>query len=137
MSAKNDVIGINYAHLRKPDRRIARVIESALGSAQCVLNVGAGTGSYEPTDRSVIAVEPSVEMIRKRSPAAAKAIEASADDLPFEDKSSDASMAILTMHDQNDLGTGQRARKARYSEKFIRAFAAPAAKRRAVDQRTS
>jgi hypothetical protein len=67
MSAKYDSIGKNYSELRKPDRRIARIIESALGSAQTVLNVGAGTGSYEPTDRSVIAVEPSREMIRKRS----------------------------------------------------------------------
>jgi len=65
MSAKYDIIGINYAELRKPDRRIAWIIESALGSARTVLNVGAGTGSYEPTDRSVIAVEPSREMIRK------------------------------------------------------------------------
>jgi hypothetical protein len=64
MSAKYAVIGINYVELRKPDRRIARIIKSALGSAQSVLNVGAGTGSYEPTDRSVIAVEPSGEMIR-------------------------------------------------------------------------
>ena len=59
MSVKYDTIGINYAELRKPDPRIARVIEGALGSAQTVLNVGAGTGSYEPADRSVTAVEPS------------------------------------------------------------------------------
>jgi len=91
MSAKYDTIGNNYAELRKPDQRIPRIIESALGSAQTVLNVGAGTGSYEPTDRSVVAVEPSREMIRKRSPAAAKAIQSSADDLPFDDKSFDAS----------------------------------------------
>jgi hypothetical protein len=56
MSAEYDIIGHNYAELRKPDGRIARIIESALGSAQTVLNVGAGTGSYEPTDRAVIAV---------------------------------------------------------------------------------
>ena len=87
MSAKYDLIGNNYAELRKPDPRIAKIIASALGSAQTVLNVGAGTGSYEPTDRSVIAVEPSREMIRKRGPAAAEAIEASADALPFDDKS--------------------------------------------------
>jgi hypothetical protein len=86
MSAKYDVIGINYAELRKPDERIVQIIESALGSAQTVLNVGAGTGSYEPTDRSVIAVEPSREMIRKRNPAAAEAIQACAQDLPFDDR---------------------------------------------------
>src|SRR5436190_2954341 len=108
MRAKYDVIGINYAELRKPDRRIARVIESALGSAQSVLNVGAGTGSYEPIDRSVIAVDPSGEMIRKRGPAAAEAIQASADDLPFGDESFDASMAILTLHHWPDKEAGLR-----------------------------
>jgi SAM-dependent methyltransferase len=108
MSAKYDRIGINYAELRKPDRRIARIIESALGSAQTVLNVGAGTGSYEPADRCVIAVEPSREMIRKRSPAAAEAIQASADDLPFDDKSFDAAMAILTIHHWPDKEAGLR-----------------------------
>ena len=108
MSAKYDTIGRNYAALRKPDRRIAKVIESALGSAQTVLNVGAGTGSYEPADRALIAVEPSREMIRKRSPAAAQAIQASAGDLPFADKRFDASMAILTLHHWPDKAAGLR-----------------------------
>ena len=108
MSAKYDIIGINYAELRKPDGRIAGIIESALGSAQTVLNVGAGAGSYEPTDRCLIAVEPSREMIRKRSPAAAAAIQASADDLPFDNKSFDASMAILTIHHWPDKEGGLR-----------------------------
>src|SRR4029079_11266833 len=108
MSAKYDSIGLNYAELRKPDPRIARIIERALGSAQTVLNVGAGTGSYEPADRSVTAVEPSREMIRKRGPAAAQAIQASADDLPFDDKSFDASMAILTIHHWPDKAAGLR-----------------------------
>jgi SAM-dependent methyltransferase len=108
MRAKYDSIGINYAELRKPDPRIARVIESALGSARTVLNVGAGSGSYEPAGRSVTAVEPSREMIRKRSPAAAKAIQASADDLPFEDETFDAAMAILTIHHWPDKEAGLR-----------------------------
>lgn len=108
MSAKYDNIGINYAELRKPDPRIASVIGNALGSAQTVLNVGAGTGSYEPTDRSLIAVEPSREMIRKRSPHAAAVIQASADNLPFDDKSFDASMAILTIHHWPDKEAGMR-----------------------------
>jgi ubiquinone/menaquinone biosynthesis C-methylase UbiE len=108
MNAKYDVIGVNYAELRKPDRRIARIIESALGPAQTVLNVGAGTGSYEPTNRSVIAVEPSREMIRKRSPTAAEAIQANAENLPFDDNSFDASMAILTIHHWPDKEAGLR-----------------------------
>ena len=106
MSAKYDIIGRNYAELRRPDGRIARIIESALGSAQTVLNVGAGTGSYEPADRAVTAVEPSREMIRKRRPAAPEAIQASAGDLPFADKSFDASMAILTIHHWPDKEAG-------------------------------
>src|SRR5688572_24370483 len=75
MSVLYDTIGINYAELRKPDPRIAKTIEQALGPARTVLNVGAGTGSYEPADREVTAVEPSAAMIAKRSPAAAKAIQ--------------------------------------------------------------
>lgn len=108
MRANYDVIGINYADLRKPDPRIARVIEATLGSARTVLNVGAGTGSYEPPGRCVTAVEPSFEMIRKRGPGAAEAIQASADDLPFGDKSFDASMAILTVHHWPDKEAGLR-----------------------------
>ena len=108
MNAKYDLIGINYAELRKPDPRIGAFIEIALGSARSVLNVGAGAGSYEPTDRQVIAVEPSREMIRQRKPGSAKAIEASADNLPFDDKSFDASMAILTIHHWPDKQAGLR-----------------------------
>lgn len=108
MSAKYDEIGINYAELRRPDQRIARMIVRALGSAHTVLNVGAGTGSYEPTDRSLIAVEPSLEMIRKRSPAAAEVVQACADDMPFDDGRFDASMAILTLHHWPDKEAGLR-----------------------------
>lgn len=108
MSASYDTIGLNYAELRKPDPRIARFINEALGSARTVLNVGAGTGSYEPTDREVTAVEPSREMIRQRKPGAARAIEASAESLPFPDKSFDASMAILTIHHWREKEAGLR-----------------------------
>lgn len=108
MSTKYDTIGVNYAELRKPDERIARIIESALGSAQTILNVGAGTGSYEPPGRAVLAVEPSLEMIRKRRPTAAKAIQARAEALPFADKSFDAAMAILTVHHWLDKEAGLR-----------------------------
>ena len=108
MSAKYDSIGVNYAELRKPDPRIAKVIENALGQAKTVVNVGAGTGSYEPAGRSVTSVEPSREMIRKRGPVAAKAIQASADDLPFGDKTFDAAMAILTIHHWPDKQAGLR-----------------------------
>ena len=108
MTAKYDSIGINYAELRRPEPRIAAVIHQALGPARTVLNVGAGTGSYEPVDRQVTAVEPSLEMIRKRAPNAARAIQASADDLPFEDGAFDAAMAILTIHHWPDKQAGLR-----------------------------
>ena len=108
MSANYDIIGTNYAELRRPDRRIAKIIANALGPARTVLNVGAGTGSYEPTDRALIAVEPSREMIRKRSPAAAETVQASADALPFDDRRFDAAMAILTIHHWPDKEAGLR-----------------------------
>jgi SAM-dependent methyltransferase len=108
MAAKYDTIGINYAQLRKPDPRIAAAINEALGTARTVLNVGAGTGSYEPVERQVTAVEPSLEMIRKRDPSAARAVQASADCLPFKDGSFDAAMAILTIHHWPDKHAGLR-----------------------------
>ena len=108
MDARYDSIGINYSKLRLPDRRIASVLNNALGAAQSVLNVGAGTGSYEPENRSVTAVEPSLEMIRQRPPTAAKVIQASAEKLPFEDDSFDASMAILTVHHWLEQEAGLR-----------------------------
>lgn len=106
MFARYDTIGINYEQLRKPDHRIASQINLALGTAATVLNVGAGTGSYEPTDRQVTAVEPSIEMIRKRHAKAAPAVQASADRLPFDDQSFDAAMAILTIHHWPDKAAG-------------------------------
>ncbi len=108
MTTLYDTIGVNYTELRKPDRRIAHRIEEALGSAQHVLNVGAGTGSYEPRDRQVVAVDPSIEMIRKRSPSAATAIQATAEELPFDDNHFDAAMAILTVHHWPDKAAGLR-----------------------------
>jgi ubiquinone/menaquinone biosynthesis C-methylase UbiE len=106
MSATYDIIGVDYANLRKADARIAAHIHAALGDAKTVLNVGAGAGNYEPTDRSVTAVEPSAEMIAQRPPHLGPAVQASADSLPFEDKSFDASMAILTIHHWPDKAKG-------------------------------
>ena len=96
--ADYDVIGRAYARRRRPDPRIARAIFSALGGARSVLNVGAGTGSYEPADRTVVAVEPSLVMIRQRPEGSAPAVRGSADRLPFADGSCDAALAVLTVH---------------------------------------
>ncbi|MCR9212086.1 MAG: class I SAM-dependent methyltransferase [Proteobacteria bacterium] len=106
MALSYDTIGINYSDLRKPDSRIAKMISSALGPAKTVLNVGAGSGSYEPTDRKVTAVEPSIEMIRQRPEGSAPVIQASAEDIPFDDDSFDASTAILTIHHWTDKDKG-------------------------------
>lgn len=106
MRASYDTIGVNYSDLRKPDARIERAIGKALGAARTVLNVGAGAGSYEPADRQVTAIEPSVEMIRQRGASAAPVIQGYAEDLPFDDNSFDASMAILTIHHWADKEKG-------------------------------
>ncbi len=108
MVTRYDTIGVNYAELRKPDTRISAAIDDALRHARTVLNVGAGTGSYEPADREITAIEPSIEMIRKRDPLAAPCIQASADDLPFDDDTFDAAMAILTIHHWPDKEAGLR-----------------------------
>lgn len=106
MSTSYDTIGITYSDLRKPDARIGKMISEALGTAGTVLNVGAGTGSYEPTDRPVTAIEPSVEMIRQRSAAAAPVVQGYAENLPFGDNAFDASTAILTVHHWADKAKG-------------------------------
>jgi SAM-dependent methyltransferase len=108
MSTRYDSIGINYSALRKPDPRIAASIATALGTAETVLNVGAGTGSYEPTDRQVTAIEPSSQMIKQRGSGAATVIQGCAEKLPFADASFDASMAVLTVHHWPDKERGLR-----------------------------
>jgi SAM-dependent methyltransferase len=99
-------IGEGYARIRQPDPRIAAQILDALGDARTVLNVGAGAGSYEPVDRDVTAVEPSASMRAQRPPHLAPAIDATADNLPFDDGSFDASMASVTVHQWPDPARG-------------------------------
>ncbi len=106
MPATYDTIGVNYADLRQPDARIAAWVGVALGDARTVLNVGAGTGSYEPVDRLVTALEPSIEMIRQRRVSAASVIQGHAEALPFADDSFDAAMAVLTVHHWTDQARG-------------------------------
>lgn len=93
-----DRIGVDYNKFRSPDPRIERMIIDALGDSQDVLNVGAGTGSYEPKDRPVIAVEPSITMIEQRDKTAAPLVRACAENLPFANGSFDACLAVLTIH---------------------------------------
>ena len=101
-------IGKSYSAQRQPDPRIAAMIAEALGPAETVLNVGAGAGSYEPGDREVTAVEPSASMRAQRPPQLARAIDATAEHLPFADDSFDAAMASFTIHQWTDLAAGLR-----------------------------
>jgi SAM-dependent methyltransferase len=98
--------GRTYAHHRRPDPRIAERVHAALGDARTVLNVGAGTGSYEPTDRWVLAVEPSATMRAQRPTDAAPAIAASAEALPLDDDAVDAAMACVTIHHWESAAAG-------------------------------
>ena len=103
-----DTIGATYSVTRRTEPRIAAQVWAALGDARTVLNVGAGTGSYEPTDREVLAVEPSALMRAKRPAGAAPCVAAAAESLPFEDQSFDAAMAFATVHHWQDPIAGLR-----------------------------
>lgn len=107
--------GRTYARHRRPDPRIEARIHAALGDARTVLNVGAGSGSYEPAGRWVLAVEPSATMRAQRPPTAAPAIDASAESLPFDVDAVDAAMACVTIHhwDPPEAGLAELRRVAR------------------------
>lgn len=100
--ARYERIGHGYATMRREEPAIRAHIHAALGDARTVINVGAGTGSYEPRDRHVVAVEPSDVMANQRSRALAPAIRATAAALPLRDGAVDAAMAILTVHHWDD-----------------------------------
>ena len=103
-----DSIGATYTVTRRTEPRIAARVWAALGDARTVVNVGAGTGSYEPPDRDVIAVEPSALMRAQRPAGAAPCVAATAESLPFEDQSFDAAMAFATIHHWPDPIAGLR-----------------------------
>jgi SAM-dependent methyltransferase len=103
-----DRIGADYATTRRTDPRIAAQLWAALGNSHTVLNVGAGTGSYEPPDREVLALEPSALMRSQRPRDAAPCLAGSAERLPFDDRSFDAAMAFSTIHHWQDPRAGLR-----------------------------
>src|SRR6476620_8941621 len=102
MIPRYDQIGGGYSLTRREDPHIPSAIRNALGDARSVVNVGAGTGSYEPDARYVIAVEPSDVMAAQRPPPIGPAVRASAGDLPLRDNSVDAAMAVLAIHHWDD-----------------------------------
>lgn len=106
-----DRIGIGYSDYRRPDVRIAAQVEFALGPARTVLNIGAGTGSYEPPSLNVVAVEPSAEMVDQRDSGAPPVVRAVAERLPFRNGSFDATLAILTLHHWPEWREGLREMK--------------------------
>lgn len=101
-----DKIGASYSVTRRPDPRIAARIMDALGDAASVVNVGSGTGSYEPRDRMVVAVEPSATMIRQRPKGSAPVLQGVAEALPFADGALDAALAVLSVHHWTDAELG-------------------------------
>ncbi len=103
--------GSGYAERRRPDPRLAVRIREALGvlgDGDGVVNVGAGTGSYEPRDTRVVAVEPALAMIRQRPGFAAPVVRARAEALPFADGAFAAALAVLTIHHWFDWRAGLR-----------------------------
>ena len=104
-----DTIGLGYIAHRKADPRWETVINEQLGDGRggrVVVNVGAGTGNYEPVDWAVVAVEPSSVMVNQRSAGAAPAVRASGSALPLPNGCADVAMAILTVHHWDDWASG-------------------------------
>lgn len=108
MSVLYDDIGRTYSRYRRPDGRIAALIDQTIGDAASVVSVGSGTGSYEPTGRRVIAVEPSRVMIDQRPRGRAPVTQAVAERLPFAPKIFDVALAVLTVHHWSDYVAGLR-----------------------------
>jgi uncharacterized protein (DUF1330 family)/SAM-dependent methyltransferase len=108
-AARYDAIGGNYASVRKEDPQLRERIFAALGGARTIVNVGAGTGSYEPSDRYVLAIEPSEVMTKQRPLQAVPALRATAGELPLRDGAVEAALAVLTLHHwQPDCERGVR-----------------------------
>lgn len=99
-------IGPVYGNYRMADPEIAAFVHAALEDARTVINIGAGTGSYEPIDRLVTAVEPSATMRERRPPHLPAAVNAYAEKLPYPDGHFDAAMGTFTVHQWADLEAG-------------------------------
>ncbi|HUW78993.1 MAG TPA: class I SAM-dependent methyltransferase [Candidatus Nanopelagicaceae bacterium] len=101
-----DRLGLGYARYRQVEPTWMEAVRKALGQAHTVVNVGAGSGSYEPSDRAVTAIEPSLVMIKQRPQSAAPVVCAVAEALPFRSNSFDASLAVFTVHHWTDADAG-------------------------------
>jgi SAM-dependent methyltransferase len=101
-----DTIGRGYIAHRRADPRWEAAIAAQLGPGRSVVNVGAGAGSYEPTERTVVAIEPSLVMVSQRPPGSAPVLRASASALPLRSGCADVAMAVLTVHHWDDWKAG-------------------------------
>ena len=101
-----DTIGQGYVAHRRVEPSWAEVINEQLGDGRVVVNVGAGTGNYEPLDRGVIAVEPSIVMVEQRPGDAAPVVRGSGSAIPLQSGCADVALAILTLHHWDDWEEG-------------------------------
>ena len=101
-----ETIGVGYSVGRRPDPRWQAAINAVIGDAQRVINIGAGTGSYEPTERAVIAVEPSELMVNQRPKTAAPVVMATAENVPILSGWADLIMTLLSLHHWTDWRAG-------------------------------
>ncbi len=104
--SRYDTIGASYASTRRTEPRFTRRIDAAIGDATLVVNVGAGTGSYEPGDPLVVAIDPALTMLRQRAGSAGPAVLGTAEALAFRDDAFDVALAVLTVHHWDDLELG-------------------------------
>ena len=119
MKTLYDSIGDRYASSRRTEPRIARQIFRELVGARHLINIGAGTGSYEPPGLDMVAVEPSGRMIAQRPATACRAVRASAESLPFEDNSFSHAMTVLSVHHWTDRDRGFREISRVATDRFI------------------
>src|SRR4029450_1592712 len=102
-----DHIGTDYASVRRPDLRWVARIHQALDGHRTLVNVGAGTGSYEPNFPAVVGLEPSQTMIRQRPSSAAPVVCGMAEQLPFRDGAFTLALAVLTRPDGHEPGAAR------------------------------
>ncbi len=104
---------MDYTRHRRPDQRIAAQIQAALGDARRILDVGAGAGSYEPSDCEVVAIDPSEVMLAQHR--GRRRVRGVAEHLPVADDSFDACLAVFTVHHwtEQDAGLAELQRVAR------------------------
>ncbi len=102
--ARYDTIGTGYSTQRLPEPSWQAEIDDALSGCQRIINVGAGTGNYEPKAETVVGVEPSATMLSQRR--SGTSVQGVAEALPFPDDSFDAAMGVLTVHHWSDRAAG-------------------------------